>query len=725
MSNKILVKRGTGKPANNVLDANEIAYDTTADVFYIGKQNGGNVVSKEVAGEGAFVTLGTGQTITGAKTFDATVVLEDSLEFSVETGPNPLLTAADVVKFAGKGGLTSEDVDVIAGTEVSKGTALASKAVVLDANKDISSIRTIGAENLVLSGNLTVTGTQTILNTATLQVEDKNIELGVTTDASDASADGGGITLKGTTDKTFNYVNSTQAWTSSENIDLAVGKGYRIGQTFYMNENSLSGKLFGFASSGTTELTSPQDTVRFIVADDTQQSTKYITWANLKSDLEAQISGVDVTLVDDSSLFDIGKTVNTDGTQISIRFSAVEANAILGGPATGSASGPTFRALVAADIPSLSTDKLTSGTLGVGRGGTGQTSYTNGQLLIGNTTGNTLTKATLTAGTGIAITNGTGSISIAATNNGTVTSVGVSGGTTGLTTSGGPITSSGDITLGGTLNALSGGTGQTSYTDGQLLIGRTSDGALAKSTLTAGTGISITNGSGTVSIAATNNGTVTSVGVSGGTTGLTTSGGPVTSSGTITLAGTLAVANGGTGITSFGTGVATFLGTPSSANLAAAITDETGTGALVFATSPTLVSPTLGAAVATSINRVTITSPATSATLTLANGSSLITSGGHSLTLTTTASTNVTLPTTGTLAVNNQTMFIGTTSVAINRASANLALTGISSVQFPGSTSGTVTLQAAAAAGSGILTLPAGTGTLLTDGSVIDGGTYS
>ena len=58
----------------------------------------------------------------------------------------------------------------------------------------------------------------------------------------------------------------------------------------------------------------------------------------------------------------------------------------------------------------------------------------------------------------------------------------------------------------------------------------------------------------------TTTGTVTSVGVSGGTTGLTTSGGPVTSSGTITLAGTLAVANGGTGITSFGTGVATAFG---------------------------------------------------------------------------------------------------------------------------------------------------------------------
>jgi hypothetical protein len=60
------------------------------------------------------------------------------------------------------------------------------------------------------------------------------------------------------------------------------------------------------------------------------------------------------------------------------------------------------------------------------------------------------------------------------------------------------------------------------------------------------------------------------------------------------VTGTLPVANGGTGITSLGTGVATFLGTPSSANLASAVTDETGSGSLVFATSPTLVTPALG-----------------------------------------------------------------------------------------------------------------------------------
>ena len=70
---------------------------------------------------------------------------------------------------------------------------------------------------------------------------------------------------------------------------------------------------------------------------------------------------------------------------------------------------------------------------------------------------------------------------------------------------------------------------------------------------------------------------------------------------------TVSVANGGTGITSFGSGIATWLGTPNSANLAAAMTDETGTGALVFANTPTLVTPVLGVATATTINGNTFT----------------------------------------------------------------------------------------------------------------------
>jgi len=96
-----------------------------------------------------------------------------------------------------------------------------------------------------------------------------------------------------------------------------------------------------------------------------------------------------------------------------------------------------------------------------------------------------------------------------------------------------------------------------------------------------------------------------------------------------------------------GTGVATFLATPTSANLASAVSDETGSGSLVFATSPTLVTPTLGVATATSVNKLTLTAPASSATLTLANGSTLATSGAYSTTLTATATTAVTLPTSG------------------------------------------------------------------------------
>jgi hypothetical protein len=99
-----------------------------------------------------------------------------------------------------------------------------------------------------------------------------------------------------------------------------------------------------------------------------------------------------------------------------------------------------------------------------------------------------------------------------------------------------------------------------------------------------------------------------------------------------------------TGISGLGTGVATFLGTPSSANLRTAVTDETGTGALVFATSPTLVTPVLGVATATSVNKMAITAPATSSTLAVADGKTFTVN--HSLTLAGTDATTMTFPAT-------------------------------------------------------------------------------
>lgn len=157
---------------------------------------------------------------------------------------------------------------------------------------------------------------------------------------------------------------------------------------------------------------------------------------------------------------------------------------------------------------------------------------------------------TLPIGTTIVSCDGTASgmrLSISSTGVARVDSF--SGGTTGLTPSS-PTT--GAVVLGGALGVGNGGTGLTATpVAGQIPIGTGTGYALAQ--LTGGTGVTITNGAGTVTISAPGTGgTVTSVDVSGGTTGLTTSGGPVTNSGTITLAGTLAATNGGTGLTAPG-----------------------------------------------------------------------------------------------------------------------------------------------------------------------------
>ena len=145
---------------------------------------------------------------------------------------------------------------------------------------------------------------------------------------------------------------------------------------------------------------------------------------------------------------------------------------------------------------------------------------------------------------------------------GTVTSVDISGGT-GVSASGGPITGSGtlSVTLSSNLQAWSGIT-TASKADTSALTAKAdlaspafTGNPTAPTPLTADNDTSIAT---TAFVKAqgytTNTGTVTSVSVSGGTTGLSTSGGPITTSGTVTLAGTLAVANGGTGGTTAATG---------------------------------------------------------------------------------------------------------------------------------------------------------------------------
>ena len=99
--------------------------------------------------------------------------------------------------------------------------------------------------NVTIQGDLTVNGTTTTIDTTTLVVEDKNIEMGAVTTPTDVTADGGGITLKGATDKTINWINSTDAWTFSEHVNIANGKEYRINGISVLTSTTLGANVTG------------------------------------------------------------------------------------------------------------------------------------------------------------------------------------------------------------------------------------------------------------------------------------------------------------------------------------------------------------------------------------------------------------------------------------------------------------------------------------------------
>lgn len=118
-----------------------------------------------------------------------------------------------------------------------------------------ASERVIIYKDLYVVGNLDISGSSTVIDTTTLTVEDKNIELGTSGSPTDALADGGGITLKGTSDKTITYSNTNTAWTSSENFDLASGKQYRINNVNFLTSTQI-GPSTGVISLGAGVTTS-------------------------------------------------------------------------------------------------------------------------------------------------------------------------------------------------------------------------------------------------------------------------------------------------------------------------------------------------------------------------------------------------------------------------------------------------------------------------------------
>jgi len=134
--------------------------------------------------------------------------------------------------------ITNSGVISLAGTanEIAVSAANGAITVSLPANVTISN-------NLVVTGDLTVQGNTTTLNTATLVVEDKNIVLANAASPTDTTADGAGITILGATNKTFNWVDATDAWTSSEHLNLLAGKEFKIGGTLVLSNTTLGSTI--------------------------------------------------------------------------------------------------------------------------------------------------------------------------------------------------------------------------------------------------------------------------------------------------------------------------------------------------------------------------------------------------------------------------------------------------------------------------------------------------
>lgn len=275
-------------------------------------------------------------------------------------------------------------------------------------------------------------------------------------------------------------VNAQGQITSASNTSIAIAASQVTSGTFgnsMLTNSSLTvnGVAISLGSSGTITAASPNAlTIGTGLTGTSYNGSAAVTIALNTSGVLAATYGsasqVPVFAVDT-----YGRVTSVTNTSIAIAAGAVSGLAASATTDTTNASNISSGTLGTARLTGSYTGITGVGTLaagvwqgtaiGVAYGGTGNTATpTNGQLLIGNGSGYTLN--TLSAGTNVTISNTAGGITISATPaaGGTVTSVSASGGTTGLTFSGSPITTSGTITLGGTLVVSNGGTGATTLT---------------------------------------------------------------------------------------------------------------------------------------------------------------------------------------------------------------------------------------------------------------------
>ncbi len=238
--------------ANPILLSGEIGYETDTKKFKIGDgttnwnslaylpipDGSGNLT---ITGNLEIGTTGSltfeGSTANG---FETTLAVTDPTADRTITLPNvsgTIITTGDTGSVTSTmladGTIVNADISGSAEIAVSKLANGTANQVIVTDGTNVS-----WSDNLTLAGDLTVNGTTTTINTQDLLVQDKNIIIGNVTSPTDVTADGGGITLKGATDKTINWVDATDAWTSSERFSYPLGSATAPALTFTGDPNT-------------------------------------------------------------------------------------------------------------------------------------------------------------------------------------------------------------------------------------------------------------------------------------------------------------------------------------------------------------------------------------------------------------------------------------------------------------------------------------------------------
>jgi hypothetical protein len=418
------------------------------------------------------------------------------------------------------------------------------------------------ANDLVVSGNLTINGTTTTINATTVSTDDINITLGDSASPTDVTAAGGGITLKGTTDKSITW-GATNGWTSTETVNIASGKTFKINGTDVLSGTTLGSGVTGssLTSVGTIGTGTWNGTLIGSSYGGTGVNNGSATLTMAASVTHAGAFAQTFTATGITSLtLPTSGTLATTSNKLSA-FAATSSSELAGVMSDETGSG----ALVFATSPTLVTPVLGAATA----------TTVNKVTLTAPATGSTLTIAdgkTLTASNTLTFT-GTDASSVAFGSGGTVLYSGGSLGTplggvaTNLTGTASGLTA-GNVTtnanLTGHITSVGNAAVLGSFTSAQLLAALTDETGTGSAVFATSPTL-ITPALGTPSALVGTNITGTASGLTAGN--VTTN---ANLTGHITSVGNAAV-----------------LGSFTSAQLLAALTDETGTGSAVFGTSPT------------------------------------------------------------------------------------------------------------------------------------------